>query len=91
MRDVQSTDANIQCVGLELGAVAARTFLGGLILAQKNPDVLLVSLVLEVFQKRKDSLITARSGVEQQLPLRGGELIPRFFHRDSLALRELGE
>ncbi len=69
--------------------MAERTLLRCLILSEENADVLLVSLLLEITQEGKDSLVAARLRMKKQLSLRGGELIPRLVHRDALATREL--
>ena len=91
MRDVQTANADVERVRLELGAVTAGTLLRRLILPQENADVLLVALLLEILEKREDSLVAARPRFQQQLSLRGSELIPRLVHRDALALCKLGE
>src|SRR4051812_4265567 len=71
--------------------MASWALLRRLVLTQKDADVLLVSLLLEIAEERKYSLVAATLGMEQQLPLRRWELVPRGVHRDPLALRELGE
>ena len=89
LRDVQTADANVERIGLELGAVTARTFLRRLILAQEDSDVLPIALLLEVFEEREDSLVAARPCAQQQLPLSRSELVPRAIYRNSFTLREL--
>src|SRR6059058_1465405 len=66
-------DTNVQRLGLKFGAVTLRTFLRGLILSQKNPDVLLVLLLLESDEKRKNPLVAARLCREQQFSVLGLE------------------
>ena len=51
--DVAAADFHLQRFRLELGAVAARTFLRRLVLPQEDADVLLVPLVLEIAQEGK--------------------------------------
>src|SRR5204863_5630801 len=91
LRDVQTANADVERVRLELGAVTAGTLLRRLILPQENADVLLVALLLEILEKREDSLVAARPRFQQQLSLRGSELIPRLVHRDALALCKRGK
>jgi hypothetical protein len=65
--------------------------LRGLVLPQENSDVLLIPFLLEILEKRKNSLVAARSGIEEQVAVRGRQLLPRLVHRDPFPLRELRE
>src|SRR5665213_3435713 len=82
---------HVQRLRLELGAVTIWALLRDLILSQKHADVLLVFLLLEIDEERKDALVAFRLSVEQQLARRRRELVPRHVHANAFALRELGE
>ena len=68
--NVETADPHVERFGLELRAVAARTFLRGLILTEENADVLLVPLLLEIVEERKDSLVTSGPRMKEQVSLR---------------------
>src|SRR5206468_5463019 len=69
--DVKTADTYVERVGLQLGAVTSGTDLRRLILSEKNSDVLLVAFLLEILEKRENSLVSAGSRAQQQLSLCG--------------------
>src|SRR5688500_9305582 len=84
-------DASVERLRLQLGAVAVRTLLRGLILAQKYPDVLLVPLLLEILQEGEDALEAAGSGIQQKSLLGIGQLAPGAIERNSFPPCKIGE
>src|SRR5262245_47592962 len=62
---------------VEPGASTGRAGLGELILSQEDADVLLVALLFEPFEKRKDPDVSAHFAVKQLAPHRGLEPAPR--------------
>ena len=89
--DVATGHLHLERFRLKLGAAAVGALLRGLILPEEDADVLLVALLLEVAQEGKDSLVAARAGVQQLVPLRHAELLEGTVHRDPFLLRELRE
>src|SRR4051812_37975836 len=91
LRDVPVRDAYLQRVRLQLGACARGTHACGLILPEKDADVLLVAFLLEIIEKWKDPLEAARACAQQFLPRGRREARPRRIGRDLLLLAELSE
>ncbi len=71
--------------------MAFGTFARDLILTQKDPNVLLVPLLLEIAEKWENSLVAACARVEKQVLLNFRQLTPRLVHRNPLPPRELGQ
>src|SRR5262249_11196197 len=87
-RDRFTTDANLQRFRAELRAVTLGTLARGLILPQEDADVLLVLLLLEIFEERKDALEATAARVEQFRARARRQSFPRRVDGDALALRE---
>jgi len=65
--DVLAGDTNLQCLRLELRPLTVRTLASRLISTQKDADVLLVLLLLEIDQEGKNSLVAARARVQEAI------------------------
>ena len=74
--DRASGDADLKSLRLQLGAVTRGTLARGLVLSKEDADVLLVPLLFEIAQERKDPFVAARTPVEQLVALIGAQVAP---------------
>ena len=90
-RDHGASDFDAKRLVVEPGSVADRAGVGQLIPAEKHPDVLLVTLLLEALEERKDSHVAAVFPVEQLSLLIRLECRPGLFRIDTQGPRRVGE
>ena len=87
--DVITAYAHRKRIRVEPAPRTVRACLGQLILPQKDPDVLLVALLLQTLQKRMDADKAAFASIEQLPPLGRLQLGPRLVRIGANGLGEV--
>ena len=90
-RDALPAHPDGEGFGLEARAAAGGASLGELVLAQEDPDVLLVPLHFEALEEREHAEEAAGRSVQQEMAVPLGQIAPRRIEGDPAGARRLPE